>query len=220
MAIEFMNVGDVFRQNDGDIVILEINGWKNVLVRFIESGYERICSTTHIRNGNVRDRFKKVKFGVGFIGGDEHKSSVKGKTTKEYGIWVNMLRRCYSESSASRYPTYFGKVKVCDDWHNFQLFAEWYKENLPKDGKNYDLDKDVINRSAKIYSPDTCSFVSHKENVRESSCKTYKIKSPEGNVITIHNMRKFCIGIDADNSLMTKVAKGIAKSHKGYTYAG
>ena len=49
---------------------------------------------------------------------------------------------------------------VCEEWHNFQNFAEWYEENYYEvDGKPTFLDKDILIKGNKIYSPQTCVFV-------------------------------------------------------------
>ena len=55
-------------------------------------------------------------------------------------------------------------VEVCEEWYNFQNFAEWCETQKflnAKDvkGKSYQLDKDILVKGNKIYSPDTCCFV-------------------------------------------------------------
>lgn len=85
-----------------------------------------------------------------------------------------MIRRCY-DPSYSKYKWYGGiGITVCDRWHRLDNFIEDV-ETLP--GYDYslfengmlELDKDIIDREAKVYSPATCSFVTHKDNVAESN---------------------------------------------------
>ncbi|ALY07028.1 hypothetical protein VmeM32_00034 [Vibrio phage vB_VmeM-32] len=76
-----------------------------------------------------------------------------------------MLCRCYDPKTHERQSTYVGCV-VCDAWQYFQTFAEWYDANYPKDwiSEKYQLDKDLKVNGSKIYSPETCLFVSSVVN--------------------------------------------------------
>jgi hypothetical protein len=85
----------------------------------------------------------------------------KGKPTKEYSVWLSMLTRCYNERFLMTNETYIG-CTVCDEWLDFQNFAEWFNENHI-DG--YQLDKDLIIKGNKIYSPQTCCFVPQEINL-------------------------------------------------------
>lgn len=85
---------------------------------------------------------------------------VEGKKSKAYSTWQGMLQRCYDVKLHKRYPTYIG-CSVCDEWLFFQNFAEWFEQNY-KEGLQ--LDKDLRIHGNKIYSPDTCCFVSNKIN--------------------------------------------------------
>ena len=49
-------------------------------------------------------------------------------------------------------------VYVCEEWLNFQVFAEWYFNHSFYD-VGYDLDKDLLVRGNKVYSPDTCCML-------------------------------------------------------------
>ncbi|ALY07069.1 hypothetical protein VmeM32_00078 [Vibrio phage vB_VmeM-32] len=77
-----------------------------------------------------------------------------------------MLGRCYDSKIQEKQPTYID-CSVCDEWHYFQNFATWYYDNYPKDGisEKYQLDKDLKVNGNKIYSPETCLFVSHAVNL-------------------------------------------------------
>jgi hypothetical protein len=70
-----------------------------------------------------------------------------------------MIKRCYSTKCLERDYTY-KNCSVCEEWHNFQNFAKWYDENyyqVPREQMN--LDKDILHKGNKIYSPDNCVFV-------------------------------------------------------------
>ena len=117
------------------------------------------------KNGGIKCPYEKRTFGVGYIGEGKYKSRENGKKTKCYKVWHDMLRRCYDEKFHEKYPTY-KDCKVYEEWHNFQNFAEWYYNNYYEiKGEVMCLDKDILNKGNKIYSPDTCVFVPNNINV-------------------------------------------------------
>ena len=59
-----------------------------------------------------------------------------------------------------RHPTY-KDVTVCEEWHNFQNFAKWFEDNYVE---GFELDKDILVKGNKIYSPETCCFVPKEIN--------------------------------------------------------
>ena len=99
----------------------------------------------------------KLVCGVGIYTKGKHKASDNGRSTKVYDAWRHMLMRCYDSSTLSRDPTY-ASCTVCDEWLDFQAFAEWYDKNYPRDGEVYQLDKDLKVIGNKVYSPKTCLF--------------------------------------------------------------
>lgn len=127
-----------------------------------------------------------------------------------------MISRCYSKLSLLRSPCY-AEASVCDDWHSFQVFADWYYENHPLDGTTYHLDKDLKVKGNKIYSPSTCLFVTAKENCNETNVKDYKFKSPTGNLVLVKNLSKFCVENGLVGTNMSAVHNGKRKHHKGWT---
>lgn len=116
-------------------------------------------------------------FGRGIF--DSTKSSNESEDMKiAYTMWVRMFRRCYSGD----FKTY-GKCKVCKEWWWFSNFKKWFDENYIK---GYDLDKDILIRNNKVYSPDTCCFVPHMINSLLISCKATRGDFPIG-VVKNHN---------------------------------
>lgn len=81
-------------------------------------------------------------------------------TCQFYSIWSAMLRRAYSKNYKNRNPTYEG-VTVCEEWHRFSVFKAWMET---QDWEGKQLDKDLLVPGNKIYSPDTCIFVSSQVN--------------------------------------------------------
>lgn len=85
-----------------------------------------------------------------------------GKQSKCYESWKGMFRRCYSDKWQEREPTYKG-CSVCDEWKFFSNYKKWFDENYYVcDGmtdKDMQLDKDILNKGNKVYSPNSCVFV-------------------------------------------------------------
>ena len=77
-----------------------------------------------------------------------------------YKKWRNMIERCYSKTRQSRHPTYIG-CTVCEEWLLFSNFKSWMEK---QDWQGKELDKDILVFGNKIYSPETCVFVSDRLN--------------------------------------------------------
>lgn len=106
------------------------------------------------------------------------------KDDKIYKTWYDMHYRCYSETLHMRYPTYIG-CEVCEEWHDYQKFAEWYKLNLYEvemNGKKskLDLDKDIIKKGNKIYCPEFSVLVPHEINTLIINGKRNRGEYPVG----------------------------------------
>ena len=54
-------------------------------------------------------------------------------------------------------PTYAG-ARVCEEWHTYQVFAEWYYSQ-PGYSLGYEVDKDILVPGNKEYSPKACGLV-------------------------------------------------------------
>lgn len=87
---------------------------------------------------------------------------VEGKNYRcpYYIRWKCMLKRSYSEKDMESSPTYNG-VSVCKEWHVFSTFRQWMAQ---QDWEGKQLDKDIILPDNKVYSPETCVFVSRNIN--------------------------------------------------------
>ena len=158
--------GRVFTSKScGDFVVRRYVNTENVDVEFLATGtvVKTTKATVLKHRPGIRDPMHKTVFGVGCIGIGHHKAHHKGADTKPYATWRAMLRRCYYRGDGVPRSCY-DSVVVCEDWHNFQNFAQWFEENYPNDGGRYELDKDVRSDS-RTYGPSTCVFLSKRENL-------------------------------------------------------
>lgn len=76
-----------------------------------------------------------------------------------YSTWNKMLIRCGNVKYKTKKPTYLNCI-VCEEWCNFQNFCKWYYDNYYElFGEETNLDKDILVKGNKVYSPETCIFV-------------------------------------------------------------
>lgn len=145
-------------------------------VRFLNSGYETIACSSQIRRRNnkgVFDRLSPSVHSVGIMGFAYGKDN-----PKLFNVWRAIIARCYNPKNPS-YKTYGAVgITVCERWKRFDYFLDDVKSlpgfNQEKiDNGKLVLDKDCIDRSKKIYSPETCMFVTRSENARESATRTW-----------------------------------------------
>lgn len=90
--------------------------------------------------------------------------------------WKEMIRRCYSEKFLSKNPSYVGCC-VCDEWLYFSNFKKWFDENYIE---GYALDKDLLVKKNKTYSPKTCCFIPKEINNLITKCDRKRGKYPIG----------------------------------------
>ena len=153
--------GERFTNNQGSSCsITTYNNNADVIVLF-DTGYEVRTRMCELKRGYVKDLLYPSVFGHGYIGIGDFLISKNGKHTEAYIEWKSMLNRCYNPISKDRLPTYVD-CYVCDTWLNFQDFAMWFtNQNRPL---KWQLDKDILFRGNKVYSPETCRFVPHEIN--------------------------------------------------------
>lgn len=157
---------------------------------------------------------KRTLCGVGYIGNGKYKSKIKGVKTPQYIAWHSMINRCYNEKSLARKPYYSG-CEVCEEWHNFQVFAEWFDRTRPE-GK-FELDKDIKSGKCKIYSPETCSWVTRKENTKKAHAKRCKLVSPSGEIFDVYDVKEFAMENNLNQGHLNQVSLGNENQHKGWT---
>ena len=154
-----------------EMIIIEYRNTMDIDVYFPE--YDWIAKGTqygNFKNGNIKCPYEKRYYEVGYIGEGEYKVCENGKITRVYSTWNNMLKRCYDEKYHEKQPTYIN-CEVCDELHNFQNFGKWFDENYYEvEGEKMCLDKDILVKHNKIYSPETCIFVPERINTLFTKC--------------------------------------------------
>lgn len=160
--------GDYFETNNGGCFVVEYKDNRNVYIDFV--GYEGLTHKVNaddLRKGHVKNYYKPKVFGVGYFGVGDYKSTVDGKSTEEYESWSGMMERSYCEKLKCKHPSYRG-CTVHTEWHNFQKYAKWHTSQKFY-GCRYSLDKDLLVRGNKHYSPETCTLLPRGLNSMLSS---------------------------------------------------
>lgn len=142
------------------MVIVKYRKYSDIDVYFPEYNWiARNKEYRHFKKGNVRCPYECRIFNIGYLGEGKYKSKENGKNTRVYDTWHNMLQRCYDEKYQKKYPTYIG-CGASEEFHNFQNFGDWNSKNYYEiEGEQMCLDKDILVKHNKIYSPETCVFV-------------------------------------------------------------
>ena len=168
-----MNVGDKYNTKEGYTMEIISRNKRKVIVRFLETGNTKEIYINRLNDGKVKNPYHPSVYGVGFLGEGVYKAHDKNLVkTEAYKCWSSMIMRCYCEKFKSKQPHYIG-VAVDKEWHNFQNFAEWFYKNKPNNTNiEYELDKDILSRDEKIYSPSTCIFLPKEINRMISNLST------------------------------------------------
>jgi hypothetical protein len=145
------------------MTIIEYSNANNIVVKF-ENGYTVDSAYKEFKNGSVSNPYDKTVHNVGFIGEGKYKVSINKEFLLSYKYWNSMFERCYSNKHHIRKITY-KDCEVDKLWHNYQVFGEWFDKNYYEiNNELMCLDKDILVKGNKTYSPNTCIFVPERIN--------------------------------------------------------
>lgn len=162
-------IGMKFITNEGyEIMIIKYINAHNVIAQFQDEHNAIVnVSFQQLQKGQIRNPYHKSVFGIGYLGEGNYPTSVNGKTSQEYITWKGMIERGYNIKYKENHPSYID-VTVCESWHNYSTFYEWIhsQDNYEKwlNGDRWALDKDILVKGNKIYSPQYCKLVPQRVN--------------------------------------------------------
>lgn len=140
-----------------DMIIINYISNVNIDVKFLNNNSIRYKKGyKEFKNGNIKNLYHPEIYNVGYCGDGVYTAT---KHPKHYNVWRSMLKRVYNKKG--EHYKYYESIIVCENWHNFQNFAEWFDNNY-KEG--FELDKDILIKGNKVYSPETCCFVPQEVN--------------------------------------------------------
>ena len=154
---------------DGDVAkVIEYNSNSDVLIEFQDKYKAKIHTNwSHIVNGQIKNPYYPRIYNRG-MAGEKYITYQNGDNIKEYHTWYNLFIRCYDEKAFIKHGTY-AQCEVCDEWYLYENFYEWLhqQENFTQwlNNPDWDIDKDIIIKGNKIYTPDNCSLVPKNVNM-------------------------------------------------------
>lgn len=161
-------VGEKRINNKGfEMECIEYFSSTDITIKFIDPEYIiEHKSWQYFDKGKIEHPLYKKKT-YGMIG-TKYPSRINGTHTKEYNTWKNMMTRCFSDSYKNKNPTYMDAT-CCDEWLLYENFYDWLhsQENFDKwlNGKYWAVDKDILVKGNKLYSPETCCLVPKNVNM-------------------------------------------------------
>ena len=176
-------LGEFGVNNNGEEMrIVRYGNANDIDVQFVEDG--SVVEHTrykHFKTGSIKNPFFPAIYGIGYFGVGDFKSiDENGKINICYNTWKHMYERCYDPKYQEKQPTYKG-CTVCKEWWNFQVFAKWFYINYYNVGnERMALDKDILYKGNKVYSPDTCVFVPQRINSLFIKCNKSRGECPIG----------------------------------------
>lgn len=187
-------LGEINYNNFGSkMVIVEYRNAIDIDIYFPE--YDWISKNRQyidFKRGRIKCPYERTIYGIGYLGKGEYKVSKSGKVTRVYNTWRGMLRRCYSEKEHKKHSTYTN-CNTNEMFHNFQNFGDWDKDNFYQvEKERMCLDKDILVKHNKIYSPETCIYVPHTINVLFTKSDKTRGKSAIGTTLVNNKYKAYC----------------------------
>ena len=173
--MKFVNrVGEIHTTNEGySVVIIECFSTHNCTIQFENGTVIKNRYYKDMLRGNVKNPYHPSVCNIGYNGVGKYSN----KTHRgAYTAWYNMLFRCYNEKEQEKHPTY-KDCTVVDEWYNLQVFAEWYENNYTE---GFELDKDILVKGNKVYSPKTCRLIPKEIDTVLVSCNKSRGELPIG----------------------------------------
>ena len=163
-------------KNSGCFTITSYLDSYNIGVK-VNTSFEMVTHLGCIKNGKVKDPHSPSVYSIGVVG-TKYPSTINGVLIKEYDLWQNMLRRCYSDKYQKKQPTYEG-CEVSENFKSYEYFYDWCNKQIGFGMDGWQLDKDLLVKGNKVYSESTCVFLPNEINLlltkREASRGKYLI---------------------------------------------
>lgn len=145
-------VGDIIKTRcGGDAKIIKLPEVGYPVIQFMdEDAYITSAQYQRIRNGSITNPYVRTVLGVGYIGGGKYKT--RGKAAHPslgYTRWKYILSKSYGIN-----PT----ATMCDEWLNYQVFAEWHEHANMGNGSFIMIGSSKKDTQAH-YSPNTTYIV-------------------------------------------------------------
>ena len=153
------------------MTIIKYNNCHDIDVRFDDGVIIKNTDYRNFKSDAIKNPYRPNVHGVGYFGVGRHSSLTDRRA---YDAWNKMLQRCYDDKSqnCSKGATYFG-CYVDSRFHDFQFFCDWFNDNIWDENCTV-LDKDILIKGNKVYSPETCILVDQRINCLFTNRSNYR----------------------------------------------
>lgn len=91
-----------------------------------------------------------------------------------------MIQRC-GDAKLHVVENTYRNCEICEDWKLFSNFFKWFSDNYYElENESVQLDKDILFKGNKLYSPKTCCFVPHTINSLFTKTNKFRGDNPIG----------------------------------------
>ena len=202
------------------------SGNRFVVISFLDNGYTYDVDPVQIKRGTVKNIYAKGIYGIASIG---NVKMVKYK--RAYNIWHKVIGRCYHKQCRA-YRHYGARgVSVCDEWLVFENFIKDYPLIDGYDEELFEasllvLDKDLKQSTTstcnKVYSKDTCTWMSLSINSslasQDSKVLSFVAVDPKGIQHYVTGIKKFCREHDLVYPRVSECLNQTRTQHKGWKF--
>lgn len=199
-------------------IVDKAKGQYRFTLEFLETGYKTTVHGSSItdRTRTVKDKLSPSRYGVGIIG-----YGIPKYNKKEYGLWTELLKRCYDEHY-HKYKNYGAVgVTMSDRWLRFDYFLE----ELPKvKGFEEALWEDSMIRlvhNDDVFSLETAEFVLNRETMRRRTGKRLRPFvgfDGEKKHYGLDGLIPFAKEHGLTYSSINRCLQGKLSAHKGWTF--
>ncbi len=205
--------GEIHYTNQGyKITIIKYYNGAHCTIRFENGLVLEKVTYQNIRKKTIENTYHPRVFGIGYSG--VGKFSCK-QNKNYYDVWRGILKRAYCAEYHKTHPTY-RTVTVCEEWHNFQNFAEWFEEKYnPEYMQDWHVDKDILVKGNKIYAPQYCDLVPVQINNIFVQANRSINNLPTG-VINHGKRFKVRIRLGGDQIILNEVFQNVEDASEAY----
>lgn len=161
-------IGVIKENTNGTLMkIIAYRSSSDIDVEFLDNHHYVKTNTTisNFNKGTIKNPYAPTAFGVGYIGEGNYMANRSDNDAPEYCCWKSIIERCYSEKFQGVHKAYYMISEICEEWKNYQNFAEWYHKNKYDVEGRLHIDKDILYPGNKIYSPYHCLLVPQRINM-------------------------------------------------------
>lgn len=126
----------------------------------------------------------------------KHPTWKDGKIDTFYEQWKDMKKRC--NNSINKRNNSYKDCSISDEFLDYDKYYEWAEKNYYQlENEKICLDKDILIKGNKLYSPSTCIFVPMRINQLFESSKQSRGLLPKG--VTLNNNGRYVARISKNN---------------------